>query len=75
MARYELYLLDRFGRAIRRKDYNCSDDSGAMRQGQNLAQDHEVDIWKDGQHIGRVPAGKDKSEQHQGTVCRRISLF
>lgn len=75
MARYQLYLLDRFGRAIKREDHDCSNDGAAVLQGRSLCQEHDVDVWREDRRVARVHRGDDKALGGKKVGCPPLSLF
>jgi hypothetical protein len=75
MARYQLYLLDRFGRAEMRMDHECADDTAATAFGRSLRSDKDVDVWREDRRVARIgKEAKPDRDIAQDCGCKPISL-
>jgi hypothetical protein len=75
MARYQVYLLDRFGRAEIRMDHECADDTAATDFGRSLRSDKDVDVWREDRRVARIGKGaKAGKDDERNCGCKPISL-
>jgi hypothetical protein len=60
MVRYRIFVLGNDGRYLRVETVEVDEDHSALKHAQQVVNGHDVEIWKFGRCIARLPGDREK---------------